>query len=270
MTPEVSIIITAFNSRGLLRQLLKGIYAMPPSHPFEVIVIDNDSHDGTEELVNKEFTQVMYIRNEKNLGLAYGNNVGIKKANGKYLLILNPDVAIFAGMCDKLIAFMESHPMAGIVGPKLMNPDKTLQYSTFLFPRWYTPILRRTAFGVIPHAQKYLKEYLMKSWDHASDRKVPWVLGAAMCINANALNKVELQDERFFLYFEDVDWCRRFWEHGYEVWYAHDIHFVHYHRRESAEHPGMQGINKITLIHMQSWIRYFKKYAKHPQPIIST
>lgn len=270
MKPLLSIIVTVYNSRNLLRQLARGIFAYPPSAPFELIIVDNNSQDGTSELIKKEFPKVTYICHEKNNGLASGNNSGIQKAQGEYLLILNPDVAVFEGMCDKLIAFMESHPRAGIVGPRLINPDKTLQFSTFEFPQWYTPILRRTLFGIFPQAASHLRSYMMKNWDHAQDAKVPWVLGAAMCIRKSALRAVGGQDEKFFLYFEDVDWCRRFWEKGYEVWYAHDIPFVHYHRRESAEHPGMQGFNKITLIHMRSWLTYIRKYANKPKPTISS
>lgn len=258
---KLSIVITAYKTRGLVRQLLKGIFAFPLKHSFEIILVDNHSQDGTEQLVTEEFPHVTYLQLPFNQGLAKANNAGIRKSSGDYILILNPDIAIFQNEIDKLVDFMDTHPHAGIAAPKLLNPDKSLQYSTMRFPRWYTPLLRRTPFGRLPRTKKYLLAYIMKEWNHNSSRTVEWVLGAAMLIRASSLREVGLQDENFFLYFEDVDWCKRFWKKKWEVWYAHDVEFIHYHRRESAEYPGVKGIiNPITKIHIQSWIRYFKKH----------
>lgn len=258
---KLSIIITTHNNRGLLRQLLKGLFRFPPTAQHEMIVVDNHSTDKTNELIATEFPQVTYIRNEVNQGLAKANNQGIKKSTGEYLLILNPDIAVFEGEIDKLIACLESHPNAGLVGPKLLHPDKTVQLSTYIFPKWYIPILRRTPLGNLPWAKKQLQAYLMKDWNHAKTQKVDWVLGAVMLIRRSALDKVGLQDEDYFLYFEDVDWCKRFWDAGYEVWYDANSYFVHYHKRESAESPGLQGVfQPLTKVHIKSWLTYFKKH----------
>lgn len=257
---SISIVITAYNNKGLLRQLLKGLRKFPPRRSFNVHVVDNHSSDGTKEMV-REFPEFQYHYLEQNFGLAYANNFGVRQSDTKYILILNPDIAIFGGQIDALVDFADQHPNAGITAPKLLNPDGSLQYSTFRFPKWYTPILRRTPFGGIPKYEKYLRHYIMKDWDHEDDKKVDWVLGAAMLVRRSALEKVGAQDENFFLYFEDVDWCKRFWQEGFEVWYAHAIKFVHYHKRESAEHPGLKGIfNPVTKMHVRSWIQYFKKH----------
>lgn len=257
-----SIIITTFNNRGLARQLLKGIFRNKPRESFEIIVVDNNSSDGTAAMVREQFPSVRCIEMKKNKGLAAGNNAGMQIAQGEFFLILNPDIAVFDSHIDQLVAFMREHPQAGLVGPKLQHPDKSLQYSTYRFPDWYTPVLRRTPLGKTEQGRKKIQSYLMKEWDHNTDQKVDWVLGAAMMVRAEALQRVGLQDERFFLYYEDVDWCRRFWEKGYEVWYASSIPFIHYHRRESADHPGIKGLFNITTkIHIMSWFIFLRKYG---------
>jgi len=260
---DVSLIITVFNNRSLLRQLLRGIKRFPPHVAYEIFVVDNHSSDLVSEMVTQEFPEVKLFVLPKNYGLAYANNLGMRNAHGRYVLILNPDIAVLEGSIDALVAFADAHPHAGIVGPRLLNPDKSLQFSTYRFPKWYTPILRRTPLGKLKLFQNELRSYVMKDWDHADDRPVDWVLGAAMLIRASTLAKVGMQDEHFFLYFEDVDLCKRFWNNAIEVWYAHKVPFIHYHRRESAESPGFQGIiTPATKYHIQSWIKYFRKHRK--------
>ncbi len=258
---KLSIIITTYNNRGLLRQLLNGLRNFPPKEQHEIFVVDNNSSDGTSSMMQIEFSNITYLKNEKNVGLAKANNKAIKLSTGNFILILNPDIAVFEGNIDRLVQFMEKHPKAGLVGPRLLHPDKSIQYSTFYFPKWYIPIFRRTPLGKLPWAKRQLHYYLMKNWDHSKSKTVDWVLGAVMLIRRSALEQVGLQDEDFFLYFEDVDWCKRFWKQGFEVWYDVDSSFVHYHKRESAESPGLKGIfNPLTKIHIQSWLTYLKKH----------
>lgn len=257
---ELSIIITTYNCRGLLRQLLRGLLKFPPQATHEIIVIDNDSLDKTDEMMQQQFPAISYTRLKKNLGLAKGNNLGIHKSTGEYILILNPDIAIFDHEIDRLLQFLKEHKNAGLVAPQLLHPDKTIQLSAFTFPKWYTPILRRTPLGKFSWSKKQLKHYMMKDWDHTESKKVDWVLGASMLIRRAALSQVGLQDENFFLYFEDVDWCKRFWEKGFEVWYTPESKLVHYHKRESAESPGLKGIfSPLTKTHIRSWLTYLKK-----------
>lgn len=261
---KLSVVITTFNSRGLLRQLLRGLLVYPPKCDHEIIVIDNNSTDKTDMMMQNQFKKISYQKLSKNLGLAQANNKGIKNTTGEYILILNPDIAVFEGQIDLLVDFLISHHKAGLVGPKLLHPDKSVQLSTFAFPRWYIPILRRTPLGKVPWAKRKLKQYLMKDEKYENSRTVDWVLGAVMLIRRSALERVGMQDEDFFLYFEDVDWCKRFWKNGYEVWYAPASNFVHYHKRESAESPGLKGLfNPITKIHISSWITYFRKHPSH-------
>ncbi|MCK4968462.1 MAG: glycosyltransferase family 2 protein, partial [Candidatus Aenigmarchaeota archaeon] len=148
----LSIIILNYKSKGLLKQCLKGILLLHLSFQYEIIVVDNASNDHCNKMIKEEFSQVKIILASFNRGYAAGNNLGMKIAQGKYVLILNPDIAVLKNSIEQLIKFMEQHSTAGMVGPKLINPNGSRQFSCFRFPRWYTPILRRTLLGRLPKA----------------------------------------------------------------------------------------------------------------------
>ena len=180
---------------------------------------------------------------------------------------MTPDIAVVAGGLEKMVALMEQQPEIGVVSPKLINPDGSIQDSCRRFPSWPMPLYRRTALGKLPWAKKKLGYYLMADWDHASSRPVDWLFGACLLLRRSAFEKVGLFDERFFMYFEDLDLCRRFWEAGYSVYYFADVELVHYHQRLSAERGGVIGLfNRAGRIHLMSGVKYFAKYlgAKLP------
>jgi len=210
---------------------------------------------------------LLTIQAENNGGFAVGNNLGIRQSNGKYVLILNPDVAIVAGGLEKMVDFMNQHEKIGMVGPKLINPDGSIQESCRRFPSWPVPFFRRTILGRLPQGRRMLDYYLMEDWDHGSNRPVDWLFGACLLVRRVALEKVGLFDERFFMYFEDLDLCRRFWEDNFQVYYFSDVEMVHYHQKLSAEKSGVLGVfSKAGRIHIFSGLKYFAKYfgAKLP------
>lgn len=255
---EISIIINNYKTKGLLKQCLNGIFRYPPSVDYEVIVVDNNSQDGTVEIVKEKFPQVKLIEAKENLGHHKGNNLGIKNSTGKYVLITNTDIAFLDNSIDKLYDFMESHQEAALVGPKLKNPDGSVQMSCLRFPSKLVPIYRRTFLGDFPFAQKALDHYLMKDFNHLATREVDWILGACVMVRKSAIDKVGLMDESLFLYFGDIAWCKRFRESNYKVYYFVDANIVHYHKRESAQN----GIfSYVFWIHIIDWIRYLKKYS---------
>lgn len=256
---EVSIIINNYKTRGLLKQCLKGIYANPPAVEFEVVVVDNNSGDGSVDLVRDMFPQVKLIASDQNLGHHKGNNLGINNSTGKYILILNTDIAIMDDAVDKMYRFMEEHPEAALVGPKLKNPDGSVQMSCMRFPELLTPFYRRTFLGKSKSAQEELKKYLMEDFDHNSTRTVDWILGACEMVRREAIEQVGGMDEDLFLYFGDVAWCKKFWLAGRPVYYFADCEIIHYHKRESAE-SGIR--SKVFWIHIIDWIKYLLKYYK--------
>lgn len=256
---KISIIINNYKTRGLLKQCLKGILANPPSAEYEIIVVDNNSGDGSVELVREQFPQVKLFASEQNLGHHKGNNLGINNSSGEYVLILNTDIAIMDNAIDKMLAFMESHSEAALVGPKLKNPDGSIQMSCLRFPHLFTPFYRRTTLGRLKFAQEEVRKYLMEDFDHQSTKPVDWILGACEMVRRSAIEKVGGMDESLFLYFGDVAWCKKFWQAGMPVYYLADCDIIHYHKRESAE----SGIfKKIFWIHIIDWVRYLIKYYK--------
>ncbi len=265
---NLSIIILNYKSAGLVRQCVRGIFEAKPRLSFEVIVADNASGDGCCVWLGEHYPNVRCLPLHENRGFAAGNNAGIKEAKGDYVLILNPDITVLPGQLESLVVFMESHPRCGLAGPKLVNPDGSLQYSTYMFPSFWLPLFRRTALGSLPAMSPKLREYQMMDWDHKESRTVDWMLGACLIARRTAIDQVGLLDERYFLYVEDTDWCRRFWKKQWEVWYIASVEIVHFHERLSAQRPLLTALfSRITWIHIASWLKYFKKWrTSHSKP----
>jgi len=233
----------------------------------ETIVVDNASHDGSIEMVRQQFPTVTAVASTVNNGFAAGMNLGLSRASGDYLLLLNTDIAILGNALTTMATYLDQHPDVGLVGPRLLNPDGSVQSSCRRFPSIRAIIYRRTPLGIFPKAKHELRRFLMLESDHTVNQPVDWLLGACMMVRRSAVEKVGALDERFFLYFEDVDWCRRFWQAGWGVHYVADAELVHYHQRASAEHPGFHGaLSYATRIHIQSGYKYFTKYFRHPLP----
>jgi hypothetical protein len=261
---ELSIIILSYKQKGLIRQSLKGLKFLNIPFNYEIIVVDNNSGDNIKEMISSEFMNVKLIEAAANRGYAAGNNLGIKEAKGKYVLILNPDVTILGDAITKLIEFMDSHSHCGICGPKVLNADNSLQYTCSRFPDWRLPFFRRTFLGRTLQGKKWSEDYLMMDWDHNQDRQVDWLFGACLMVRREAIDEVGLLDERYFLYMEDLDWCRRFWDKAWEVWYVASAEVIHYHQRLSAEGNFFTSLfSRTARMHLASWIKYFLKFRKN-------
>lgn len=231
---DLSIIIVAYKNKNILRECLKCIKKANLGLSYEIIVVDNASGDGTAKMLNFEFPEVVAIVSPRNLGFAGGNNLAVARAWGDKILFLNPDVVICQGAAEKMSAYLDNHPEAGLVGPKLLNADGTLQYSVYRFPKWYTPIFRRTPLGLLPFGKRHLRDYLMVDWNHNEVKDVDWLLGSALIMRKADYGKsahpllppppdgrgrqsgggIAKFDERFFLYFEDGDLARQVWAGG--------------------------------------------------------
>ncbi len=278
----LSIVILNYRQKGLVKQCIKGIVASRPNIEYELIIVDNNSNDGCVDMVNSMFQPeiqnksqqpqlplgdslkippIKTIQSELNGGFAAGNNLGIKEAEGKYIMIINPDIAVVPNALERMVEFMEKNNSIGIIGPKLINPDGSIQYSCRRFPNFFTPIYRRIFLGRLFFAKNNLVNYLMIDFDHESNISVDWLFGACLLIRKSALEEIGFFDERFFMYFEDLDLCRRFWKNGFKVFYFAEVEMVHYHQRLSAEKSGILAIfSKGGRIHLASGIKYFIKY----------
>ncbi len=262
---DISIIILNYKSRGLVLNCIKSIKEADFNGlKYEIIVVDNNSGDSLGEILAWQYPEIIFIQNKNNLGMGAGNNVGLKVAKGKYIVIMNPDTIAFVDTFKKMHELMELNPEVGLAGPKQFYPDKTVQASCY---RWYsllTPLYRRTFLGKTKIGQKDLKRFLMEDFDHNTEHEVDWLLGSFFFCRAKALERVGRFDERFFLYFEDTDLCRRFWQKGWKVVYFPESKIIHNHIRESAQTPWYKFFwNKAARHHIVSWLRYLRKWGHY-------
>lgn len=263
---DLSIVILNYKTRGLVKTCVRGLLSVPTSYLREIIVVDNASRDGTPEMVAREFPSVRVIVSNSNTGFGGGNNAGIAVAQGRYIITMNPDIAVLDDALDRLVVFMDQNSDVGFVGPRLSNPDGSMQHSCYRFPTPMIPVYRRTLLGRLGEGQAALADYLMTDWDHAETRDVDWLLGACIMMRREVVEKIGVFDDRFFLYFEDTDLCRRAWEAGYRVVYHPEANIIHYHRRESAGSISSLFTNWITREHVKSGVKYFLKYRGKPLP----
>lgn len=259
----LSIIIVNYGSGRLVKACVESIQREPPQAEYEIIVVDNASPDDSQELLATEVPGTRFFPQTENLGFAKGVNVGIRASKGDFVLILNPDIIVLKGAIDALLDFARSHPRAALVAGQLVNPNGSVQESCFRFYAPFTILARRTPLGLLPAGRRHLQRVLMREYDHAMPRPVDWVLGACMLVRREAFARAGLLDERFFLYFEDMDWCRRFWEAGDEVWYVPGGRFAHYYKRASAQEAGFSALlQPVTRTHIASGFKYFWKYRR--------
>jgi len=253
---DLSIIIINYKTPEILNLCVKSLKSTIAKIRYEIIVVDVESDYKTEYFIRDSFPDVIFVPLEKNAGYSKSVNAGIKKieSGGKYLLALNADIIVKPEAIDKMFSYMENNPKTGISGPQLLNFNNTFQNSYF---RFYTPkiiLYRRTVLKDFSFAKKALEYFLMKGSDHKLIQPVDWLMGSALFIRRSALEKVGPMDERFFMYFEDVDWCRRFWDNDFKVIYYSDVKMMHYHGKQSV------GSNLYAIIHIISAVKYFWKY----------
>jgi GT2 family glycosyltransferase/lipopolysaccharide/colanic/teichoic acid biosynthesis glycosyltransferase len=253
---DVSVIIISYNKLPVIISCLESLERIGSRDDTEIIVVDNASSDGTPAAIRERFPRVNLIASRENLGYSRGVNLGIRQARGGYFLILNPDTIVREDSIETLRQFMDRHPEAGIVGPKLVFNDGNVQYSCRKFYTWKVLLLRRTFLGRLFKNSRVLSDHLMLDFDHETTREVDWIIGACMLARRSAVESVGLMDERFFLYFEDVDWCYRMKQKGWKVYYHPDSVIVHDYARESAQSV----INRSVLMHLASMIRYYEKW----------
>ncbi len=263
---ELSIVILNYFTKDLIRELLKNLLALDLPFSYEIIVVDNASFDGVKVVVEK-YPQIRFIQSKTNDGYAAGNNIGIKQAKGKYILICNPDLAFMQNAIAKLYQYMEVNPEVALAGPRLINADKSLQYSATGFPDWHLPFYRRTFLSNTRAGRAWLKEYLLEDMDHTQNFYVPTLFGACLIVRTSALFKVGLLDERYFMYLEDLDWSRRFWENNFKVAYVGEAEVIHLHKRESAQNNILKIlIKKTTRAHIISFFKYLWKFKFQKLP----
>ncbi|MCX6795298.1 MAG: glycosyltransferase family 2 protein [Candidatus Falkowbacteria bacterium] len=254
---DLSIIIVNYLSKDKLANCLRSISEADTSGiSFEAIIVENNSGEDLKELIQK-YNFAKLIVSEKNLGMGGGNNLGVKNSSGELILISNPDIVFKKDSLKVLLTAFRGQQNISLAGPRLLSPDGSLQYSCALFPRWYMPILRRTVLGRL--FPRTLADFSMKDFDHQKNIAVDWLFGACFLVRRSDFSGQDLFDERFFMYFEDTDLCRRIWRKGKEVWYIAEAEVFHDHKRDSANKNIFT--NRLMRIHLKSWWQYFLKWG---------
>ncbi len=260
---NISIVIVNYKSKGFTLNCIKSIEEADFANlKFEIIVVDNNSDDSIGEILAWQYPEIIFIQNKKNIGMGAGNNIGMKKAQGDYVVVMNPDTIAYVDTFSKLHDYMEANSSVAVVGPKQLNPDGSVQKSCYRWHSIFTPLYRRTPLGKFKFAQNDLARFLMDDFGRDKIKKVDWILGSFLFCRSQALEKVGFFDERFFLYFEDTDFCRRFNEKEWEVVYHPEAKIIHNHNRESAQDPWYKFfVNRAARHHIISWLKYLKKWG---------
>lgn len=253
---DISIIIVSYNSKSYLSQCINSIYNNSNKYKFEIIVIDNNSSDGSQEFIRKFFPNVILIANNENIGFARANNQGLHLGKGSFFLLLNPDTEILPNSIDLILKFMEKNYKVGICGPKLLKSDLTVQNSCKKFPTLRGELLQNIFTDkFIPF---FIKTYF---GDEVSISKlqvsVDWVTGACLAIRREVIDQIGQFDESFFLYYEEVDLCFRAMKCGWSIYFFPDAAVIH-HGGKSTE----KNLRTSLLAAFESKYHFFKKHYK--------
>ncbi|MCD4709087.1 MAG: glycosyltransferase family 2 protein [Candidatus Sabulitectum sp.] len=255
-----SAIITTYNSEKVIGSALESLFALPSGEkPSEVVIVDNASSDDTISILDSYNLQIKKILNRQNLGLSKANNLGAALAGGDSLFFLNPDVELMPGVVTALQKFQEENPKAAIIGPAMLD-EKGIRQSTAR--TWPTPLViasRRTPLGRTAWGGKISLNHMNRFNSSSAPIKPHWLVGAAMWLTPGGRKKVGLMSEKYFLYFEDVEWCWRAWQRGMEVWYEPRAEIRHVCHRESTS-------GGVALkLHLKSMLRFM---TEHPGVLV--
>jgi len=256
LTPDVSVCIVTYNSSKLLGDCLKTL-ANNTSVSYEINIADNNSQDDLEKMLKREFPAAKLIKNLSNLGYTIPMNMAFRQSRGRYLMQLNPDTIIHPGAVDKLVDYLETHPRTGIVGPKVLNRDQTLQKSCRRGEP--TPIAVFSYFlglsRIFPKS-KFFGGYQLNYLNEDLTHPVAGVAGSCMLFRGELLEQIGYLDEQFFAYQEDADYCRRARESGWEVIYYPESQITHF----GGEGGSMVEPQRAIIAWHQSYYRYYRKH----------
>jgi GT2 family glycosyltransferase len=256
-TTDLSVIIVNWNVRTLLERCLRSVIesAQRGGLQCEIVVVDNASTDGSTEMVQRLFPSVELIRSEANLGFARANNLGVSRSSGRHLLLLNPDTEVVDDALPVMVAYLDKHRDVGLLGPKLLFADGSVQPSRRRFPTLSTAFLESTVVQQWFPQNRTLARYYVQDRSDDAEQDVDWVVGACMLIRRQAWDQVGPLDERFFMYSEEMDWCRRLKSAGWRVVYLPSAVVMHHEGQSSA-----QVVPARHIYFQSSKVLYFRKH----------
>jgi GT2 family glycosyltransferase len=260
---ELSSVIVNYQSREPLLTCLRTLAENTAGLAAETVVIDNSPGDGAAEEVARAFPVVRWITNRENVGFATAVNQGIAATTGRWVLLINPDCELRPGAVRALLAWHAGHARTGIAAPRVINPDGSVEYSARSYPGPLTFLFNRYSLltRLFP-SNPWSRRYLLTDWNHDTPCDVDWVSGACMCAAREAIAAVGPMDAGFFMFNEDVDWCRRMNLAGWKVTYVPEAVVVH-HIGASRSRVS----NRVILERHRGMIRYFRKHH-HVNPLL--
>jgi len=226
--PDISVVIVNLNTSDLLKSCLTSLESERTTLGLEVLVIDNGSGDGSVEMVRTHFPHVVLTANGRNEGFARPNNAGMRQARGRYLLLLNSDTEVRPGALRTMVRFLEDHPEAGACGPKLMFPDGKTQRSVKGFPTLFTHLCDMLFLDAVFPESRLFGRGEQRYFDYTRAAQVDHVMAAAFLVRRETYESVGPLDERFAIYYNDMDWCFRMNAAGWQIWYLPDAEVIHY------------------------------------------
>jgi len=252
---DISVVIVAWNAKHYLELCLDSLVKTPPRRSMEVLVIDNASADDTVEMVEQKFPWVKLIKSKENLGFAKGNNVVIRQCRGRYIALVNPDVIVFPGCLDALADFLDENPKVGNVGPRVFNPDMTQQSTCRKFPTLWNNLCNATHLEGIFKGRRFFAGEHMFYFAHDRMLPVDVIVGCFSMIRRETFDDVGLLDEGLFMYGDDVDWCRRAWNAGWQVVFYPGARAIHDRGKTTAPYPV-----RFAIAQQRSVLHYWKKH----------
>jgi GT2 family glycosyltransferase len=259
--PELSIVIVSFNTRQDLERCLESVTTQAPSASYEIVVVDNASHDGSAEAVRTRWPSIRVLVQARNLGFAGGNNVGIRATTGELVLLLNSDTLVPAGALDELIKRLRGRPEAAVAGPRLIDTAgrPELSFGAMISPlaelrQKLMMTLHQRRFGPVSrHVERAL----------SAERFVDWVSGAALLVYRRDAEAVGLLDERYFLYTEDVDFCAAIRAQGRRILFTPAVTITHLRGRSRATAPV-----RMSAAYRRSQIAFYEKHHPRWAPVL--
>ena len=255
---DLAIIIVNWNTRELLAQCLQSLQDTVQEASFEVWVVDNASSDGSAAMIRKRFPQTHLIVNTENVGFVRANNQALEGCRGRYVLLLNSDTKALPDSLDKAVRFMDDHPRAGVAGAQLLNPDGSFQASYSPFPTLWQEFLMLSGLG-----RKLVRPQYPSRGPGIQEgtQRVNYVEGACLMVRRGAVEQVGRLDECIFMYSEEVDWCYRFAQMGWEVWYLPQVTIIHYGGQSSKQ--------RLSRMEAELYCSRLYFFAKHYGPFQS-
>jgi hypothetical protein len=275
---DVSIIIVNYNTRKYLGSCIRSISDAVGELNYEVIVVDNNSNDGSVGFIQKKFPKIKLLVNAENIGYARANNQGLKLACGNFVLLLNPDTVILDNAIQKMIDHATKNSDVGIIGCRVLNPGNKLQWdSCGSYLTLLTLFFREVGLEKLFSRCHFFDQRLMRCWQRDYSRSIDWVSGVCMLVRREIIGEIGALDERYFAYIEDMDFCRRAQQRGWKIFFLHNAEILHdsaaswrkspgkhlftslmSERAYIEKHYGKPGVTLFRLSHLfGSYVRYF-------------